>query len=408
NMSMRWRGHTMRRMSLFPSAEPAPLAPTEDALQKEMENEEQKLVKELVDMSTRERIHAIRDLPMSFEEKKSIRWVGRDCQRRYAFSSVLLSTVSSPHPADDHKRGSKVLYAGRKLNTVMNGGLSRVAADHIRHQKTLLLESTHGCLCSIHRSQVLAFKSANQSPHFTGFRDFTENASVTLRSGGYSVRSARQTLQLWQGTMKEIGGRFGTSVLTYFMFLKWLLVFNVVSFLINFGFITIPLLVHDHTPNLPPNVNFRGLEILTGAGYFNYTVMYYGSYSNETLVGLGEYNLQLAYFFTISVYMVLCGVALIFSMAKSFKENYVLSDPASSSAWQILCSWDLSIVNERAITQRKNNLSVQLKESLSEGAQTEMLTRSEKMKHFGIHLGSWLLSTSLAFGCGSASIFSAS
>uniref|UniRef100_H3D3E8 Transmembrane channel-like protein n=1 Tax=Tetraodon nigroviridis TaxID=99883 RepID=H3D3E8_TETNG len=290
----------------------------------------QNLVKELVDMSTRERIHAIRDLPMSFEEKKSI--------------SAVVDT------------------------------------DHIRHQKTLLLESTHGCLCSIRRSQ-------------------------TLRRWGYSVRSARQTLQLWQGTMKEIGGRFGTSVLTYFMFLKWLLVFNVVSFLINFGFITIPLLVHDHTPNLPPNVNFRGLEILTGAGYFNYTVMYYGSYSNETLVGLGEYNLQLAYFFTISLYMVLCGVALIFSMAKSFKENYVLSDPASSSAWQILCSWDFSIVNERAITQRKNNLSVQLKESLSEGAQTEMLTRSEKMKHFGIHLGSWLLSTSLAFGCGSGIYF---
>lgn len=99
----------MRRMSMFPSAEPAPLAPTEEALQNEMENgesvstsvrpfglvclterslflilcvtEEQNLVKELVAMSTRERIHAIRDLPMSFEEKKSIRWVGQGCQR---------------------------------------------------------------------------------------------------------------------------------------------------------------------------------------------------------------------------------------------------------------------------------------------------------------------------------------
>lgn len=34
-----------------------------------------------------------------------------------------------------------------------------------------------------------------------------------------------------------------------------------------------------------------------------------------------------------------------------------------------------------------------------------MLTHSEKLKHFGIHLGSWLLSTSLAFGCGSAIYF---
>lgn len=40
--------------------------------------------------------------------------------------------------------------------------------------------------------------------------------------------------------------------------------------------------------------------------------MYYGAYSNETLKHGVEYNLQLAYFFTIAVYMVLCGIALIF------------------------------------------------------------------------------------------------
>ncbi|XP_056891021.1 transmembrane channel-like protein 5 [Takifugu flavidus] len=327
NMSMRWRGNTTRRMSVFPDAEPPPLAPTEDALQKEMETEEQNLVKDLVDMSTRERIDAIRDLPMSFQEKKSI------------------------------------------------------------------------------RNQVLAFKSATQSHHFTCFRDFSENVSVTLRRWGYALRSARQTLQLWHGTMKEIGGRFGTSVLTYFLFLKWLLMFNVVSFLINFGFITIPLLVYDHSPNIPEGVSFRGLELLTGAGYFNYSVLYYGSYSNETLVGLVAYDMKLAYFFTISLYMVLCGIALIFSMAKSFKKNYVLADPASNSAWQLLCTWDFSVTNERAVKQRKNNLSVQLKESLSEGAQKEMLTLSEKMKHFGVHLGFWLLSTGLAFGCGAGIYF---
>lgn len=38
-MSVRWRGQT-RRTSVFPSAELSPLAPTEDALHKEMENGE--------------------------------------------------------------------------------------------------------------------------------------------------------------------------------------------------------------------------------------------------------------------------------------------------------------------------------------------------------------------------------
>ncbi|XP_068445348.1 transmembrane channel-like protein 5 [Clinocottus analis] len=324
--TMRWRGRTMRRMSMFPNGDPTQVAFTEDAIRNEMENEEQTLVKELVALSTRERIHAIRDLPMSLDEKKHI------------------------------------------------------------------------------RSQVLAFKSSKQSHQFSCFADFSENVSLSFRRCGYSISSARQTLELWQGIMKEIGGKFGSSVLIYFVFLKWLLMFNIFSFLFNFGFITIPLLVYDPSPNIPPNVSFRGLEILSGAGYFQYTVMYYGGYSNETLRGHGEYNMQLAYFFTIAVYMVLCGITLIISMNSSFKKNYVLADPTSNSAWQLLCSWDFSITNERAVRQRKNNLRVQLKESLSEKAQRELLTLSEKLKHFGVYLGSWLLSSGLAVGCG-ASIY---
>ncbi|XP_061625739.1 transmembrane channel-like protein 5 isoform X1 [Phyllopteryx taeniolatus] len=322
-MSMRCRGAGLR-MSVFPSDDPRYLAFTEEAIKNEVENEEQRLVKELVGLSTRDRIKAIRDLPMSFEEKKHI------------------------------------------------------------------------------RSEVLAFESGSRQ--FTCFADCSERASLFLRRCGYSIRSARQTSELWQGIMKEIGGKFGTSVLTYFLFLKWLLMFNIFSFLVNFGFITIPLLVYDISPNLPPNVGFRGLEILTGAGYFNYSVMYYGGYSNETLVDLVEYNMQLAYFFTIAVYMTLCGIALITSMANSFKTNYVLVDQISNSAWQLLCSWDFSIINERAVRQRKTNLRVQLKESMSEKAQRDLLTLTEKLKHIGLHLGLWLLSTSLAVGC-AASIY---
>ncbi|KAM7009674.1 transmembrane channel-like protein 5 [Tautogolabrus adspersus] len=324
NMTMRMRGATLRRMSMFSSADPAYLAFTEDAIRNDMENEEQNLVKELVALSTHEQIRALRDRPMSFEEKKHI------------------------------------------------------------------------------RSQVLAFKSAKQSRQFTCFAECSNRVSLSFRRFGYSINSARQTLELWQGIMKEIGGKFGTSVLSYFVFLKWLLMFNIFSFLVNFCFIAIPMLVYDPSPNIPLNVSFRGLELLTGAGYFHYTTMYYGGYTNKTLVGLVEYNMQLAYFFTIALYMVMCGLVLIFSMASSFKKNYVLADPVSNSAWQLLCSWDFSITNERAVRQRKNNLRVQLKESLSEKVQKELLTVSERLKHFGVHLGSWLLSTGLAVGCGTS------
>ncbi|KAM4604110.1 transmembrane channel-like protein 5 isoform 2-T3 [Polymixia lowei] len=327
NMTLRWRGMTVRKMSIFANGDPGHLPFTEDAIRDEIENDEQNLVKEFVALSTRERVRAIRDLPMTFEEKKHI------------------------------------------------------------------------------RSQVLAFKSSKKSRQLTCFADCSENVSLSFRRCGSNMTSARQTLELWQGTMKEIGGKFGTSVLSYFLFLKWLLMFNIFSFLVNFGFITIPLLSSNQTTHIPHNVTFRGLEILTGAGYFNYTVMYYGGYSDDTITGLVEYNMQLAYFFTIAAYMVLCGASLIYSMASSFRRNYVLADPVSGGAWQLLCSWDFSVTNERAVRQRKNNLRVQLKESLSEKAQRQLLTLSEKLKHFGIHLASWFLSTSLAIGCGAAIFF---
>lgn len=136
----------------------------------------------------------------------------------------------------------------------------------------------------------MAFRSVKKSHEFTWFAELSENVSLVsvnnvyfyeiingtkalavvqkwlcqfFRRCSYTMRSARQALELWHGIMKEIGGKFGTSVLTYFLFLKWLLLFNIFSFVVNFSFITVPLLVYG--PNITSNVSFRGLELLTGA-----------------------------------------------------------------------------------------------------------------------------------------------
>uniref|UniRef100_A0A8C9RGS6 Transmembrane channel-like protein n=1 Tax=Scleropages formosus TaxID=113540 RepID=A0A8C9RGS6_SCLFO len=197
------------------------------------------------------------------------------------------------------------------------------------------------------------------------------NGYSSLRRCGAAMEAVRQTMQLWQSIMKEIGGRFGTSVLSYFSFLKWLLMFNIFSFLVNFGFITIPQLVQGS--NITNCQGFKGLELITGAGHFRQTVMYYGAYSGSEVNS--RYNMQLAYFFTIAAYLVLCAVSLIYSMASSFRRNFVLSDAASVSAWRLLCSWDFNVVNEKAV---------------------KLLSMSERMKKLGGHLCAWVLSIGLA------------
>lgn len=44
-------------------------------------------------------------------------------------------------------------------------------------------------------------------------------------------------------------------------------------------------------------------------------------------------------------------------------------------------------------------------ESLSEKTQSERLTVSKRLKQYGVYLGSWLLSTGVAFGCAAGIYF---
>ncbi|XP_048058586.1 transmembrane channel-like protein 5 [Megalobrama amblycephala] len=312
----------MRRMSVFPQHGTA-LGLTANEIRQEVENSTSELVSDLVNLSARARFQAIRSLPMSFNERKTI---------RNRVNSVKLSKTMLP-------------------------------AD---------------CRQQVSRS----------------FRRFRAN-----------LASARQRLVVWQDTLKEIGGRFGTSVLSYFLFLKWLLKFNLFSLLINFCFITIPQIVH--APNISDATGFRGLELLTGVGYFNQTVLFYGGYNGEVIVSTPAYNMQLAYFFTIAAYLVLCGVSLLYSMSRSFQNNFVLeTGPVSGGAWRLLCSWDFSVVNEKGIQYNKNNLGIQLKESLSERLQEKnKMSLSDRIKRLSLHLLAWLLSLGLALGSGAGIYF---
>ncbi|XP_056309486.1 transmembrane channel-like protein 5 [Danio aesculapii] len=315
----------MRRMSVYPQHGTAleNLGLTAQEIRQEVENNTSELVSDLSDLSAGARFQAIRSLPMSYNERKTIR------------------------------------------NRVNN----------IKLSKTILPT------------------------------DCRQQMSLSFRRFRASLISTRQRLVVWQDTLKEIGGRFGTSVLSYFLFLKWLLKFNVFSFVINFCFITIPQIVH--APNISHVTGFRGLELLTGVGYFNQTVLFYGGYDGEVIVSKPAYNMQLAYFFTIAAYMVLCGLSLIYSMSRTFQKNFVLeTGPVSGGAWRLLCSWDFSVVNEKAIQYNKNNLGIQLKESLSERLQMKnKISLSDRIKHLSLNLVAWLLCLLLAVGSGAGIYF---
>lgn len=62
-------------------------------------------------------------------------------------------------------------------------------------------------------------------------------------------------MELWRTSLKKIEGNFGTGVVAYFVFLRWLMVLNLLIFSIIFVFIILPQLVLVEPKDLPCDLN---------------------------------------------------------------------------------------------------------------------------------------------------------
>uniref|UniRef100_A0A8B9YL30 Transmembrane channel-like protein n=1 Tax=Bos mutus grunniens TaxID=30521 RepID=A0A8B9YL30_BOSMU len=220
------------------------------------------------------------------------------------------------------------------------------------------------------------------------YRRFKNNLSELLNS-----------ISLWQKTLKVIGGKFGTSVLSYFNFLRWLLKFNIFSFIVTFSFIIIPQLTVMEKNHL----QFTGLEFLTGAGYFTNTVMYYGFYTNSTIQhdnSGASYNMQLAYIFTIGGCLVVCFFSLLFSMARYFRNNFINPHIYSRGIAKLIFCWDFTVTHESAVKLKQKNLSTEIRENLSEILQENVkLTFNQQFIRFSAHVAAWVVSSGVAITC---------
>uniref|UniRef100_A0A8D2DUJ3 Transmembrane channel-like protein n=1 Tax=Sciurus vulgaris TaxID=55149 RepID=A0A8D2DUJ3_SCIVU len=225
------------------------------------------------------------------------------------------------------------------------------------------------------------------------------SCSRGFRRSRNGVSELLNTTSLWQKTLKVIGGKFGTSVLSYFNFLKWLLKFNIFSFIVNFSFLVIPQLTVAEKNTLP----FTGLEFFTGAGYFRDTVMYYGFYTNSSIRHGGSgisYNMQLAYLFTIGACLIICFFSLLFSMAKYFRNNFINPHIYSRGIAKLIFCWDFTVTHEKAVKLKQKNLSTEIRENLSEiRLENTKLTFHQQLTRLSAHVAAWLVSTGVAIAC---------
>ncbi|XP_029996185.1 transmembrane channel-like protein 6 isoform X2 [Sphaeramia orbicularis] len=223
------------------------------------------------------------------------------------------------------------------------------------------------------------------------YRHLSAYISRTWRHCLFSCLPALTYFRLWHLSMKTMSARFGTGVLSYFLFLRTLLLFNLLLFVINGLFVVFPQAVHP-PPHDPQVSTFTGLELLTGMGYFSQTLMFYGYYTNnafKTCRAAGPnpsysgastelpvcnavtsqtvpYNISAAYFFTIAIAFFTICIILVYSMSNSFGKNLHVMNSNVNLAVKVFCSWDFKVTKTMSVRLQSENIRTQLKELLSE------------------------------------------
>ncbi|NWS08538.1 TMC6 protein, partial [Motacilla alba] len=224
----------------------------------------------------------------------------------------------------------------------------------------------------------------------------------------YRLLSLLRAAQPGHYALKQIGGRFGSSVLSYFLFLKTLLMLNFFSFFILLTFVVVLQAVYP-TASVSPQP-FTGLELLTGAGYFTHSLLYYGYYSNVTLndpcpsspggsvcplpAPLLPYNLPLAYLFSVGVSFLVTCILLVYSVSRSFRES--VKSPTGDLAIKVFCAWDFKVIQRRSVKLQCENICTQLKELLAE---RRSRSHSQSLGHCLVMLLAWGLALGSVLGC---------
>ncbi|XP_031419614.1 transmembrane channel-like protein 6 [Clupea harengus] len=197
----------------------------------------------------------------------------------------------------------------------------------------------------------------------------------------FALSGARQHVHLstlWRGTLKRVGAHFGTGVLSYFLFVRTLLLYNSIMALLVGLFVVLPQATQG--PELPPaRQNFSGLELLSGEGYFTNSLMYYGYYTNTSLreAGISQgpeasifqkagelgYSIPLAYLFIVIISFFITCVMLVYSLSKSMGKS--LQSEGGLTVW-FFGSWDFKVTKKSSILLKQASILTQLKERISE------------------------------------------
>uniref|UniRef100_A0A8C5HF98 Transmembrane channel-like protein n=1 Tax=Gouania willdenowi TaxID=441366 RepID=A0A8C5HF98_GOUWI len=245
-----------------------------------------------------------------------------------------------------------------------------------------------------------------EASKLSSWKQWRQSTQRTLRRLRDEAQEWLSSLKLWRADIHQIEGMFGTGILSYFSFLRFLVMLNLIIFLLMFSFVMLPIII---APSASGNITFeidyesncskypssarRGLvifhehitDLLSGGGFLEQTYLFYGFYQvNQIHFPNIKYNLALAYLMTTIAYLFLSLIWIVKRSALGFKRNLVQDeDRFQSFCNKIFAGWDFCITNENAASLKRSSLLYELRTDLEEERIKQKIadrTRKEKCR----------------------------
>lgn len=233
------------------------------------------------------------------------------------------------------------------------------------------------------------------------------------------------SMKLWRGDIHLIEGMFGTGILSYFSFLRFLVMLNLIIFLLMFSFVLLPIIIAQNVSgnitynqndgsvcSLYPSSARRGLvifhehitDLLSGGGFLEQTYLFYGNYKVDKIhFHQTTYNLPLAYLLVTIAYLFFSLIWIVKRSATGFKRNLVQDeDRFQSFCNKIFAGWDFCITNENAVRLKRSSLLYELRTDLEEERIKQKIadrTRKERCRIYLIRLILNLFVIGVLAGC---------
>ncbi|NWH36425.1 TMC1 protein, partial [Chloropsis hardwickii] len=162
---------------------------------------------------------------------------------------------------------------------------------------------------------------------------------------------------------------FGSSVASYFIFLRWMYGINMILFGLTFGLVMVP-----EKSNI--------IIFLTFQGFAQYSVLFYGYYNNQRTIGWLKFRMPLSYFLVGVGSIGYSFMIVTRTMAKNANDDGGGDDTSFNFSWKMFTSWDYLIGNPETADNKFASITTSFKEAIVE--------EQESRKEENIHLTRFL------------------